>query len=92
MFQQVGWAGGIWVGGMPKNMALEGGPEEKILGVKGGGGGQPRNSFKFWSDGICDNWLITDVQEVPIFPGKYAPGPSTLSCTKKQLYATKMLK
>ena len=39
MFQQVGWAGGIWVGGMPKNMALEGGPEEKILGVKGGGGG-----------------------------------------------------
>ena len=39
--------------GMPKNMTLEGGPGKKILGVKGGG--QPRNSFKFCSDGICDN-------------------------------------
>ena len=41
-------------GGMPKNMALKGGSGKKIMGVKGGGSHQI-NSFKFCSDGICDN-------------------------------------
>ena len=40
---------------MPKNMALKGGPGKKIMGVKGGEGGHQINSFKFCSDGICDN-------------------------------------
>ena len=85
---RVGW----WdmSGGHAKKYSFRGGTRQQKYWVSRAG--QPRNSFKFCTDGICDNWLITDVQKVPIFPGKYAPRPSTLSCTKKQLYATKMLK
>ena len=40
---------------MPKNMALKGGVRQKNNGCKGGGGSHQINSFKFCSDGICDN-------------------------------------
>ena len=41
-------------GGYAKNMALKGGGgSKKIMGVKRGG--HQINSFKFCSDGICDN-------------------------------------
>ena len=41
---------------MPKNMALEGGPEEKILGVKGGGGVNQEilSSFEVMASVITD--------------------------------------
>ena len=41
-------------GGHAKEMPSKGGARQKILGVRGGGCHQ-RNSFKFCSDGICDN-------------------------------------
>ena len=39
---------------MPKK-CLQRGCQAKNIGCKGGGGGHQRNSFKFCSDGICDN-------------------------------------
>ena len=42
-------------GGNAKN-GFKGEPGKKILSVKEGGGeGHQKNSFKFCSDGICDN-------------------------------------
>ena len=54
-FNRWGGGGGGWWdlrGAMPKNMALKGEPDKKMLGLKGG---HQRNSFKFCSDSICDN-------------------------------------
>ena len=45
-------AGGISGGAVKKNMALMGESKEKTLGLKGR---PPKNSFKFCSDGICNN-------------------------------------
>ena len=39
-----------------KEIWLEkGGQKERILSLRGGGGSSPKNSFKFCSDGICNN-------------------------------------
>ena len=35
---------------------------------------------------------VSNIQKVQIFPGKHAPGPPTLLCTKWQFYLTKMQK
>ena len=41
---------------MPKNMASKGRARQKNIKCKGGGGGgHQKNSFKFRSEGICDN-------------------------------------
>ena len=40
---------------MPKNMVSKGRARQKNIKCKGGGGGPQKNSFKFRSEGICDN-------------------------------------
>ena len=51
---QVGGLLGFEGGPCQKIWLQRGGPGKKILSVRGGGGHQ-KNSFKFRSEGICDN-------------------------------------
>ena len=51
---RVGCWGDLRVG-HGKNMALKGGQKKKNTGFKRGGGGSTKKSFKFYSEGICDN-------------------------------------
>ena len=83
--------------GHAKKMPSKGGARQKILGVRGGGGGHQRNSFKFCSDGICDNANnLPKAQKLAVlmFSLKFMfsagsirmpPVPPTLLCTKKAI-------
>lgn len=87
---------GIWGRACQKN-AFKGGRQAKNIGCKRGGGGHQRNSFKFCSDGICDNANnLPESQKLAVlmFSLKFMfsagsirmpPVPPTLLCTKKAI-------
>ena len=91
-------------GGVRKKYGFKGGVRRKILGLKwgGGGGGREKKTFKFCSDGICNNGnSLPDCQiksasltfrKFSLLLGKHDPGPPTSLCTKRQLYPSKMQK
>ena len=87
--------------GSAKKYGFKGGVRRKILGLKWGGVTK-KKTFKFCSDGICNNGnSLPDCQiksasltfrKFSLLLGKHDPGPPTSLCTKRQLYPSKMQK
>ena len=90
-----------------KEIWLEkGGQKERILRLKGVGGGEGgggrhqkiRSHFAVTAFVIMQTAYQnaknqrSDVQKFQIFKGKHAPGPPTLFCNKRQFYLTNMQK
>ena len=70
---------------MSKNMALKGGASQNRRACKNGG--QPKNSCKFCSDGICNYANILPGSETNSnFSGEHAPRTPSLLCALEQFY------